>query len=689
MPSLLTPIKTIHGVGPAIAERFQKLGLLTLQDVLFHFPFRHQDWRRRVPIDEVTAGQEVTILGQVVKISGRSAWRRRGLHVTEAIIIDESGATLSVVWFNQPYLVKTFKVNDHLFLSGKITTKKEKIQLQNPMYERPTTNPTHEKLVPIYPATEGLSQWQIRKIIKLALPLAGLLPETLPAEIIQHYTILPRAEALQQIHFPHTPEQATRAVTRLKLDELLAWQLQWQQAAGDWRKQTAPAMVFQEPDIQSFVGRLPFKLTDEQRKAAWQILQDLTLTKPMSRLLQGDVGSGKTVVAALAAYNAIKNGRQAVLLAPTVILAEQHWQTLRRVLQPQGVRLGLLTSSTVQQSNDDRCNLTSFRRRLSRGEIDLVVGTHAVLSPEIAWHNLGLVIVDEQQRFGVAQRQALLDKQQQANQPTPHFLSLTATQIPRTLALFMTGELDISVIKGRPPGRLPIATEVIGPKQRSVIDRAIESTVTKLEQIYVITPLIEESDSLGVRAATVEYERLKKQWPKLRLGLVHGSMPADDRIGVLDKFRRSELDLVVSTTVIEVGIDVPNATLMIIEGAERFGLAQLHQLRGRVGRSDKPSRCLLVTDQSTASVKQRLTKVATIDDGLALAEQDLQARGAGDLYGVRQSGLPDWKLASLQDGELMTTARTIAQELLTKYPDWLKSPNAAELQKLTASWHRE
>jgi ATP-dependent DNA helicase RecG len=299
------------------------------------------------------------------------------------------------------------------------------------------------------------------------------------------------------------------------------------------------------------------------------------------------------------------------------------------------------------------------------------------------------VIVDEQQRFGVAQRQALLDKQQQANQPTPHFLSLTATPIPRTLALFMTGELDISVIKGRPPGRLPIATEVIGPKQRSVIDRAIESTVTKLEQIYVITPLIEESDSLGVRAATVEYERLKKQWPKLRLGLVHGSMPADDRIGVLDKFRRSELDLVVSTTVIEVGIDVPNATLMIIEGAERFGLAQLHQLRGRVGRSDKPSRCLLVTDQSTASVKQRLTKVATIDDGLALAEQDLQARGAGDLYGVRQSGLPDWKLASLQDGELMTTARTIAQELLTKYPDWLKSPNAAELQKLTASWHRE
>ncbi|MBI2984267.1 MAG: ATP-dependent DNA helicase RecG [Candidatus Kerfeldbacteria bacterium] len=665
MPSLLTPIKSLRGVRPEIAEKFTSLGLTTLQDALFHFPIRHQDFRQRVSIDRLTVGQEVTVVGQISSIKARPAWRRR-MNVTEAVVTDRTGGRLAVVWFNQPYLATWFKIGQWLYLSGRVSrTKQGKLQLQNPFYERPTANPSHEKLVPVYPSTAGLSQWQIRRVMKQAVALISLVPETLPADIRQSLDLSERAEALRQIHFPTSPEAAAAAVRRLKFDELLAWQLRWQHAATLSQRHPAPTIPFRQADIRAFVRQLPFPLTHDQRLAAWQILQDLQRTEPMARLLQGDVGSGKTLVAAMAAFNAVLGGWQVAWLAPTVVLAEQHWQTLSTLLPAEHASVGFLSSSGLRLAGQrGPISRSDFTARLQSGTINLVVATHALLAETVGWHRLGLVIIDEQQRFGVQQRQQLLERQIAAGQPMPHFLSLTATPIPRTLALFLTGQLSISALRHKPVGRQPIPTTVIGPAGRAQVDRVTTETVGRGEQVFVITPLIVESDALGVRAATSEAERLTAAWPKLRIGLLHGSLPANERLQILQRFRQHQLDLLVSTTVIEVGIDVPNATLMIIEGAERFGLAQLHQLRGRVGRGSRPSRCFLVTDQTSEAMLDRLHRVAKIDDGYRLAELDLELRGGGDLYGLRQSGLPDWQLATLLDTALMEAARLAARDII-------------------------
>ncbi len=709
MPSLLTPISALPKVTADVAEKFKALGVETVRDALFHFPIRHQDWRRLVSIADVQPGEAVTILGTIVSIRGRRAWRRK-THVTEAVVTDQSDATLSVVWFNQPYLAAWLKPSQQWFLSGKVTAKKQKLTLQQPMYERPAfgsdfsatsskpsgaqarrgARPTHQSLVPVYPATAGLSQWQIRKVLKLAIGYAEFLPEMLPAEIIQAHDLMGRFEAMQQIHFPTSPETAAAAVRRLKFDELVTWQLRWRLAQSEEQQHPAPAIPFREAEIRSFVQHLPFNLTRDQRLAAWEIIQDLTKPEPMSRLLQGDVGSGKTIVAAIAAYHAIHNGYQVAFLAPTLVLAQQHFRTLCGVLAKTDVSLGLLTgSASLDSRSPEPVARADLLTNVANGQIHFLVGTHAMFQSQTDWHQLGLVIVDEQQRFGVEQRQALLERQISAGRPMPHFLSLTATPIPRTLALFFAGELAISSLHQKPPGRIPIRSEVIGPDQRGLLDRALTDTVKRQEQVYVITPLIEESDALGVRAATTEFERLRATWPTIRCGLLHGSLDPDERVATLDRFRRHELDVLVSTTVIEVGVDVPNATLIVIEGAERFGLAQLHQLRGRVGRGERPSRCLFVTEQPTQPVLARLGRVAETDDGLALAELDLELRGAGDLYGLRQSGLPDWRLASLQDRELMQLARQAADRILSDHPAVLTTSAWQAALAWSPAYHRE
>lgn len=660
MLGLQTPIRQLPRMQSPTAKKFEQLGLITVKDALFYFPFRHEDWRRRSQVADVAAGQDVTIEATVAKITSRRSWRRRGTTVVEATVTDNSGGKLKVSWFNLPFLTKTLKVGDQLYLSGTIVLGRDnRLQLQNPLFEKASSDePLHQKMVPVYRSTEGLSQRQIRLVMKQAVSLANLIPDPLPVGTPTKLGIVTLPEALQHIHFAQSPELGYHAVERLKFDELLAWHLQLLESHDHAQRRTAPTIPFRETEIRSFVQNLPFELTTDQRVAAWQVLQDLARPEPMSRLVQGDVGSGKTVVAALVGYNVALSHFQVALIAPTVVLAEQHWQTLTTMLVGRDVTIALVTGQQAK-INDHVVTRPEIISGLAGGAVDIVIGTHALLHPDVVFHQLGLVIVDEQQRFGVEQRQILLDSGQQA----PHFLSLTATPIPRSFALWLSGILSVSSIKSKPKNRAVITTKVVGPKQRNQVDQAIAATAAKKEQVYVITPLIEESDSLGVRAATTEHVRLRETYPHLSVGLLHGAMPGMDRVAILDHFRQGQFDILVSTTVIEVGVDVPTATLMVIEGAERFGLAQLHQLRGRVGRSTLPSTCLLVTDQVDPAIMSRLGIVATTTDGFAIAELDLKERGAGDLYGQRQSGLPSWQLASLNDTTLFTKVTAFTQSL--------------------------
>lgn len=665
MPSLTSPIAALRGMRFDFAKKFEALGLVTLRDALYYFPFRHEDWRQRKAISSAQPGDTLTLLVTIARLSGRRGWRRR-VSVTEARVTDDGKKSLYVVWYNQPFLQKSLKVGDQIYVSGVVSHKDGKLQMSSPIWERPSADPLHEKLVPIYRSVEGLSQRQLRKVIKQAVAVSSFVTDHLPVEVQKDHDFMSAAEALSQIHFPDSPESAARAVRRLKFDELLAWQIAWRRDQQGYQKRQARSFPFQEIAVRAFVQSLPFELTADQRVAAWHILQDLNQAKPMSRLLQGDVGSGKTVVAAIAAYNVVEQSAQVALLTPTVLLAEQHYRTFEQMYTNHHVRIALLTGKQALMNNGQKVSRAGLAKALEANQIDIIIGTHALIQESRNFSSLGLVIVDEQQRFGVEQRDALIQTIARQEQVVPHFLSLTATPIPRTLALFVAGELSITTLKNKPVGRGRVTTSVIGPTQRQAIADALQATVAAKQQAYLITPLIEESDALGVRAATTEFERLKKKFPRVRFGLVHGAMPIADRLATLTHFRQHDIDALVGTTVLEVGLDVPNATLMVIEGAERFGLAQLHQLRGRVGRGTIPGRCLLATDQTGSATAQRLQQVARLDDGFRLAELDLAERGGGDLYGLRQSGLPNWQLATLADGDLLVLARTVATELLTQ-----------------------
>ena len=673
---------------PQIAKKFALLQLHTLRDALWYFPFRHEDWREKAHIAQVIVGQEVTIEATVVSLTARRSWKRRGTTIIDVTVTDDSEARLHVLWFNMPFLAKSLQPGDRIFLSGKISQAKNgRLQMSNPTYERPTEAPLHERLVPVYRSTDGLSQRQIRLVMKQAVALAAAEPDPLPHDIVQEQALLPLTEALINLHFPATPELGKQAVERLKFQELLGWHLRLMVTSQtDQEQRPAPRILFHEDEVRSFVQHLPFELTNDQRVSAWQALQDMASTRPMSRLIQGDVGSGKTVVAALIAYNAILSHYQVAFVAPTVILAEQHLQTLMTMLGKHDIKIALLTgheATIFAAGRPVRVTRQELREAVASGTVQLLIGTHAILDPDIDFHNIGLVIVDEQQRFGVDQRQALLEHQH----VQPHFLSLTATPIPRSFALWLSGILSISTIATKPVGRLPILSQVYGPNNRREIDQLIHATLDRTEQVYVITPIIEESDSLGVRAAMTEYERLTESLPHHRIGVVHGAMPAVERVALLQQFRQHELDLLVSTTVVEVGVDVPNASLMIIEGAERFGLAQLHQLRGRVGRGTAQSTCCFVTDKDSPEIRQRLEKVAQTQDGFAVAELDLQERGSGDLYGQRQSGLPSWQLASLNDRDLFERVKKCVATLEpTSYARLLRD---LESEQAPSAFHPE
>ena len=687
------PITVLKGIKSGLAARFEKLGVRTVRDLLYLFPRRHNDFARLRQIGELTPGEEETVRVRVWSAREAHLGRRKG---TEATVGDESGM-MQVVWFNQPFIARQLRTNAEIVLSGRVAIHKGRPTLENPEWElwEPGEELTHTgRLVPVYPLTSGLSSRTVRRLTRQVLDgYADALPDPLPPSLRRRLRLMDAQRAVRQAHYPDSHETLGEARRRLALDEMLPLQLsvllrrrQWQQPGS------ADSLSLPREALDGFLGSLPFSLTGAQEKALRQLLADLARDIPMSRLLQGDVGSGKTVVGAGGLLAAVAGGRQAVMMAPTEILAEQHFRTICHLFDadPEGspavegaptyldrpLRIALLTGSIRAKQKSE------LYQRIEAGEIDIAVGTHALIQEGVNFARLGFVIVDEQHRFGVMQRAALRSKSAQS----AHMLVMTATPIPRSLYLTLYGDLDVSVIDELPPGRKPVVTRWWPPDRRQDTYDFLREQVEAGRQAFVICPLVEESDAVQAKAAVQEFERLSSQiFPDLRLELVHGRMSGREKEAAMQRFRAGEAQILVSTAVVEVGIDVPNATVMLIEGADRFGLAQLHQFRGRVGRGGDQAYCLLLAESPSLEAQERLRLLEETTDGFRLAEADLQMRGPGEFFGTRQSGLPDLRVASLLDTRLIELARSEATRLLEEDPDLAQPEHAAlarEVQRL-------
>ncbi len=690
------PVTVLKGVKAGLAARFEKLGVHTVRDLLYLFPHRHSDFARLRKIAELTPGSEETVRARVWSAHETQLGRRKG---TEATVGDESGM-MRVVWFNQPYVARQLRTNAEIVLAGRVALYHGRPTLENPEWEgwEAGEELTHTgRLVPVYPLTGGLSGRTVRRIARQALEgYADALPDVLPEPLRERLHLLDLPEAVRQAHYPDSHESLEEARRRLALDELLPLQIsvllrrrQWQQPGA------ADPIAIASGVRQAFLGSLPFALTGAQNKALRQLESDLARDVPMSRLLQGDVGSGKTVVAAVGLLAAAASGHQAVLMAPTEILAEQHFRTLRQLFGAtdgeghvaevtpeclqEPLRIAVLTGSARSKQKAE------LYQRIEAGEIDIAVGTHALIQEGVTFDRLGFVIVDEQHRFGVMQRAALRSKAARS----AHMLVMTATPIPRSLYLTLYGDLDVSVIDEMPPGRKPVVTRWWPPERRQDAYDFLREQVEAGRQAFVICPLVVESESIQVKAAVQEFERLGSQvFPDLQLELVHGRMSGRDKDAAMRRFRDGEAQILVSTAVVEVGIDVPNAAVMLIEGADRFGLAQLHQFRGRVGRGDDQAYCLLLAESPSTEAQERLRLMEETTDGFRLAEANLRMRGPGEFFGTRQAGLPDFRVASLLDTRLIELARDEAARLLDEDPH-LERPEHAALAREAARLFQE
>ena len=688
--TLHTPVTQLSTVGQTTGSRLKKLEIFTAEDLIFYFPFRYEDFSQIDSIESITPNSRVTIRGRIEQLKSRRGWKSKRA-ITEAIISDKTGS-VKALWFNQPYLTKTLEVCTEVYLSGKVGIDKYDLQLVSPLYEKVKRagDQLHTaRLVPIYSTTERLTQKQLRWLIKLALNAASQVVDWLPEETI-HRLALPRlADALVQIHFPDSKQQLDQAINRIKFDELFIFMLQSLMLRRELKSADAVAVEFHETKVKAFVDCLPFQLTSDQRRAAWEIIRDIAKPKPMNRLLEGDVGAGKTVVAAMVMLDVAMAGKQAVLMAPTEILAVQHFNTLVKLLANHDVTLGLLTQ-TNQMIGSDVATKQKVVRVIAAGDIDIVVGTHALLQPEVTFSELVLAIVDEQHRFGVQQRKLLHEK---SNHPStvPHFLSMTATPIPRSLALTLYGDLDISLIREMPNNRRPVITDVVDPADRAQCYQFISEQVAEGRQVFVICPLIDPSDKLGVRSVTEEYEHLTTEvFSDISIGMLHGKLKPAEKQRVMNDFKSGTTSVLVATSVVEVGVDIPNATVMMIESAERFGLAQLHQFRGRVGRGQHQAFCFLLTEKNSQKTKARLEALVEAKDGFALAEKDLELRGPGEVFGSTQSGWPEFRLASLFDQQLVGLARQEAELILDQDPELAAVPQLKNrLQEFRKQVHFE
>lgn len=687
MPNKLTTlVSELTNVGKVTAGKLKKLGIETIEDLIFYYPFRWEDYRKITQIAQLQPDMPTTIKGVVQLVQGRRSYYKKK-SFTEALIADESG-TVKIVWFNQPYLTKQLKVGDVIFVSGKPKIDSYGLHFDNPTYEKNPISPIHTaRIVPIYPLTGNVTQKQLRFLIKQSLGYVHLIKDWLPKSLKNEFNLSDLHEAVAELHFPSNEKKLEQSQKRLKFDELFAFELQVIKSKRALLSSHATIVKFQELDIKNFVKNLQFKLTDDQKKVSWQIIQDIQKEKPMNRLLEGDVGSGKTVVAAMVLLNTALNGFQASLMAPTEILALQHFQTLTFLLKDfKKIRLCLVTHNNYYLGSEKTDKKTVLDAIID-GRADIVIGTHALIQEHIKFKNLTLAVVDEQHRFGVTQRKNLIKKISDGT--TPHLLSMTATPIPRTLALALYGDLDISILKQMPIGRKKIITKVITEKQRNEMYNFVKREIVQGRQAFLICPLIDPSDKLGVKSVTQEYELVsKKEFAKMHVAMMHGKMKPDEKEFIMKDFASGKIDVLVSTSVVEVGVNVPNATVMIIEGAERFGLAQLHQFRGRVGRSEKQSYCFVCTT-AVKNISERLKVFSDTEDGFALADYDLQNRGPGEIFGVHQAGWPEFKIAQLHDIPLMQMAKQAAEKILSNEEYIKKYPLLKEKMSMMEEFHRE
>lgn len=666
--NLSVRVETLKGVGKTAAAKLERLGIFTVGDLLTHYPRRYDDFSDVVSIRGMKPGL-VTFQGTIATIATRRA-RGRKLQITEAILSDGTG-TVKAIWFNQPYLARQFPTGTEVMIAGKLEFRNNDLALQSPAIERANDGPSRHtaRIVPVYPETEGLSSKQLRNYIMPLLPLITDLPETLPPEVIKRAKLIPRAQAMIEIHAPTSEASLRKAHHRLAFEELFYIIGASLVIKHEIKTEKAPLIKLDVTTAQRFTKALDFELTNAQRAAAWQILQDMASVRPMNRLLEGDVGSGKTVVALMAATMAMASGHQVAIMVPTDILARQQFAKITPLLEKLGYTGVLLLGR--QRAAEKKASMAA----LADGSANLVIGTHALLTDAVQFTQLGLVVIDEQHRFGVEQRQKLKEKAKQL----PHLLSMTATPIPRTLALTVYGDLDISIIDALPPGRKPIATRVIKPKDRESAYGFIDKQIGEGRQVFVVCPLIEDSDTLGTKSVTTEAERLRNgPFRHRRIGVVHGRLKPAERDEVMQRFVAGELDMLVATSVIEVGIDIPNATIMLIEGAERFGLAALHQLRGRVGRGEHASYCMVASDSTADGVIERLQALERTHDGFRLAQIDLELRGPGQVYGRRQHGLLELDLADLGDTRLVAAVRAAAEEFVTNPAEMLQYPQVVD-----------
>jgi ATP-dependent DNA helicase RecG len=657
-------ITELKGVGPELAKKLAVLHIKTINDLIEHFPRRYEDYSDISEVKNLKPGA-VTIQAKISSVAGR--YVRKGMHITEAIASDDT-ASVRLVWFNQPYRAGAIKSGQDYYIGGEYALRRSRFSIANPSVELVSDFPVNTaRIIPVYRETRGLKSNQVRRLIREALGLVNKLPDHLPDWVLKEQKLFDYKKAVHEIHFPSSASALAAAKKRLGFEEIFQLTLAALLNKQEISREKGLKIPFNENLAKQFVASLPFRLTDAQRKIIWRIYQDMESAQPMNRLIEGDVGSGKTVVAAMAALMAMEQGFQVALMAPTEILARQHAETMSKLLAEVKYdnHVGLLLGSLKPAAK----NL--IQQKISSGEVRLIVGTHALISEKVDMHRLGLIIIDEQHRFGVDQRKKLQAKAGHM----PHVLHMTATPIPRSLALTLYGELDISIIDELPPGRQVIKTKVVSPVSKSMLYEQLDKELAAGRQMFVVCPVITETDaSQGMSAEEVFKQLAEKDFKHRRVALLHGRMKTAEKEKIMTNFLARQYDILVSTTVIEVGVDIPNASIMLIIGAERFGLAQIHQLRGRVGRGAHQSYCFLMLGDRKVPL-QRLRALESTTDGFKLAELDLKLRGPGAIYGTLQHGALDLRIADLSDIRLIAAARQSAQEFINKNESLKKFPH--------------
>ncbi|MFA5208157.1 MAG: ATP-dependent DNA helicase RecG [Candidatus Paceibacterota bacterium] len=677
-----TKIEEIPNVGKVYGKRLKAMGIKTLADLIYYFPREYKDFSKISKIKDIKINEKICILGKIISINQNKTWVKRMI-ITTALIEDDTGA-IEAVWFNQPYLNKVLNIGDEIILAGKLSINDRTIQISSPIYEKVSLKENIHlgRIMSVYTESQRVSSKYLRYILKPIIEnIKDKIPETLPDELLKKYELLSLKEAIEQIHFPSSLELAKKSEERFSFEQIFFISLFNLKKKLEIKKEKSQSILINKELIERVKNSLPFELTKAQKKTLDEILKDMEKPNPMNRLLQGDVGSGKTAVAALASINSVKAKAQVVLMAPTEILVKQHFKTFFQMLKSFNLNVGLLTGkedkyySKKLHSDTIEISRKKLLEKVEEGEIDILIGTQALIvgnkkkkeEQKVKFKNMGLVIVDEQHRFGVKQRAAL----QKNREKIPHLLSMTATPIPRTLALTVWGDLDLSIIDEMPKNRKKIITEIVSEKQRAKKYEFIKKEIEKGGQVFVVCPRIEAEEE-EVKTVKKEFDYLSRDvFPEFKLAMLHGKMTSKEKDKTMKDFRSKKYDILVSTSVIEVGIDIPNATVMMIEGSDRFGLAQLHQFRGRVGRGEQQSYCLLFTDSKSKKTRERLEAMIKYDSGFKLAEIDLKLRGPGDFFGVRQWGLPDFAMSALKDIKSVNKAREAAIEIfpqIQKYP---------------------